>query len=163
GVVTLEKQDDITERLTGEGRVVGTPTYMAPEQAREGPITHAADLYALGVVLYEMLAGKPPFQAKTVAEILVPHAVDSPPGLPSAKGIDAIAFRLLAKHPADRYATGEAVMEAIDQALAGVPIEMPVIVPPAAASKKKRPRWPFAIAAAAIAVLLAIGLSSGKA
>jgi serine/threonine-protein kinase len=162
GVVALEKQTDISDRLTGEGRVVGTPTYRAPEQSREGPITHTADLYALGVVLYEMLSGKPPFDAKNVAEILVKHAVEPPAPLPPARGIEKIALVLLAKNPAERLQSGGAVVEAIDRALSGAP-DRTLTERSKSVTRGQAPpppkRWPLIAALAGLVVLLAGGFA----
>jgi serine/threonine-protein kinase len=152
GVVTLEKQSDTAERLTGDGRVVGTPTYMAPEQAREGPVTHAADLYALGVVLYEMLSGKPPFDSKTVTEILVKHAVEPPPPLQAARGMEKIALQLLAKDVRDRPASAEAVIEEIDALVESWARPPSVVAPPPV---KRRTKWPIAAGVSLAAMMVA--------
>ena len=64
--------------LTSTGLVVGTPTYMAPEQAAGDPVDHRADLYALGCVAYELLAGEPPFRGSSAREVIGAHLADDP-------------------------------------------------------------------------------------
>jgi serine/threonine-protein kinase len=64
--------------LTAAGTSLGTPAYMAPEQAAGDAVDHRADLYALGVVLYEMLAGRPPFEGRSMQRMLAAHAIDPP-------------------------------------------------------------------------------------
>ncbi|MEM1347039.1 MAG: protein kinase [Myxococcota bacterium] len=88
--------------------LVGTPTYMAPEQIQgEQTLDHRADLYALGVIFYELLAGQPPFVADTPVRIALSRLTQDPPPLPKTGGfpeLDAIVMRLLARHPDDRFA-----------------------------------------------------------
>ena len=76
--------------LTLDGAVLGTPLYMSPEQVRGLPLDRRSDLYALGVMLYQMLAGQPPFRAKTTTALLMAHANDPPPPLPPMVGEHAI-------------------------------------------------------------------------
>ena len=107
-------------RLTRAGQIFGTPQYMSPEQFQDGEIDARADLYALGVMLFEMLTGGPPFEARSLGELAQMHVATPPPSLrgrpsgaaPSA-GIEAIALRLLAKSPADRFPSARAVSEAL--------------------------------------------------
>jgi eukaryotic-like serine/threonine-protein kinase len=99
------------ERLTETGLSLGTPAYMSPEQASgEHRLDPRSDLYALGCVLYEMLAGQPPFTGATARAILARHALDPVPSLRSvrptvAESLDRTVTRVLAKVPADRFAT----------------------------------------------------------
>jgi eukaryotic-like serine/threonine-protein kinase len=103
--------------------IVGTPRYMAPEQARGRRATPATDVYSVGVVLYEMLAGRPPFTEHSAVELALKHLHDAPPRLPARtpRKIDAIVGRALAKEPSKRYADGAAMADALDRALAARP------------------------------------------
>lgn len=98
-----ERQD-----LTAAGAVLGTPEYMSPEQARGEKADERSDLYSIGVSLYEMLAGRPPFGGKDTIEILRQHVQGPvPPLLAAAPGtppeLERIIVRLLAKKPSERY------------------------------------------------------------
>jgi serine/threonine-protein kinase len=118
GVVKLVGQD----QGTVTGTMIGTPEYMAPEQATSGIIGPAADQYSLAIVAYEMLVGRVPFQAPTPVAVLHKHLNEVPPP-PSMTVtwfppvIDAIFNRALAKHPDDRYPTVTAFTGDLVQAL----------------------------------------------
>jgi TolB-like protein/Flp pilus assembly protein TadD len=107
------------ERLTETGVVIGTPTYMSPEQAAgSNRLDARSDLYSLGCVLYEMLAGAPPFTGPTVQAVLARHAVDPVPSLRTVRptvpeGIERAVTTVLAKVPADRYATATELIQAL--------------------------------------------------
>lgn len=106
--------------LTQAGAVVGTPEYLSPEQARGDAVDARSDLYALGLILYEMLAGKPPFGGGTVAEILAQRLVRSPEPLSRHRAdvppwVARLVDRLLRPLPAHRYANAGDVIAAIDQ------------------------------------------------
>ena len=103
------------------GRVVGTPEYMAPEQSRGAPADPRADIYSLGVVLYEMLAGHAPF-AGDYAEVARRHAREAPPPIPAAHApaeLDAVVRRALSKAPEARFPSMEAFRIAL---LASLPV-----------------------------------------
>ncbi len=108
------------EQLTRTGIAVGTPQYMAPEQATgEKEVDGRADVYATGAVLYEMLAGEPPFTGPSARIILTRSLTEAPRALTSARqglppALDAVVQKALAKNPVDRYSTGEALIAAID-------------------------------------------------
>ena len=95
-------------RLTGTGTVLGTPDYMAPEQAEDVDIDGRADIYSLGVVLYELLTGQPPYQAKTPLAVVMMHVRDPlplprtiEPNIPEI--LEQIVVKAMAKDPTDRY------------------------------------------------------------
>ena len=99
---------DTTAALTMAGAVVGTPAYLAPEQARGGVIDHRADIFGFGAVLYEMLAGASPFRASTLADTLIAILRDPAPPLPrdvaaAAPGLVPIVRRCLEKDPQARF------------------------------------------------------------
>ncbi len=102
--------------LTETGTVVGTASYLSPEQARGEPTDARSDLYSLGVVLYEMLSGYPPFRGDTPISVAYQHVQDPPvplgeiaAGVPRA--LESITMRLLAKDPEDRYERAEDLRE----------------------------------------------------
>ena len=106
-------------RLTGSGLGIGTPGYMAPEQASgESDVDARADIYALGVVGYEMLAGVPPFTGPSAQAVLAAHLRDDPPDLHAVRPAvpEALACaisRALAKDPADRFQSAAAFRDAV--------------------------------------------------
>src|SRR5438552_14404286 len=107
--------------LTSLGVALGTPAYMAPEQAAADPhLDHRADLYALGILGYEMLTGRPPFTAATPQATLAAQVTQMPqpvtaqrPAVPGA--LNALVMRCLEKHPADRFQSAGAVLDALEQ------------------------------------------------
>ncbi len=111
-------------KLTQEGVTVGTPAYMSPEQATGEPIDARSDLYALGVILYEMLAGEPPFEDDGSLSVLLKHLNEPVPALSERTKmenpyLDAVIFKALAKKPEDRYQTADHMIEDLETAVAG--------------------------------------------
>ncbi len=107
--------------LTATGRTLGTAAYMAPEQIRGTPaVSHKTDLYAFGVVLYQLLVGKPPFEGNTAVVLMHCH-LNEPPPRPSAKihdiprALDDLVVALMAKAPADRPWDGAAVAATLEE------------------------------------------------
>jgi eukaryotic-like serine/threonine-protein kinase len=133
--------------LTLTGGVIGTPEYMAPEQASGDPIDHRVDVYALGVVLYEMLVGARPFVAETPIAVLLQHLQDTPPSVLEARpdlptGVGEVIARALAKEPDQRYASAGQLARAFREAFTGAtggsvgqaqampPVRGPMAMPP---------------------------------
>ena len=119
-----------TSRLTRAGTMLGTPEYMSPEQAEGRPVDYRADLYALGVILYEMLTGRVPFHADTPHAIVYAliHQPPPPPrqlrpDLPPA--VEAVLLKALAKRPNDRFQRGADMATALRGAAALPPVAAP--------------------------------------
>ncbi len=109
-------------KLTGTGVVVGTPNYMAPEQAFGEAVDGRADIYALGVILYEMVTGSVPFQADSPLAVLHQHTsrIPVPPSTRAPErdispAVEALVMRCLAKRPADRYESMQELAHALDE------------------------------------------------
>ena len=99
-----------------KGEIAGTPYYMSPEQARGEPTDERSDLYALGVILYQMLTGAKPYTGETTHAILEQHKSAPLPALPAALGVhQPLLNKLLAKDPAQRHGSAREALEAIEQ------------------------------------------------
>jgi len=113
--------DSSQPSLTAETLPLGTPAYMSPEQAGvDRTIDHRTDIYSLGCVLFEMLAGRPPFLGSSVSDIMKQH-ITSMPSAPSSirervtPELDAIVLKAMAKNPSDRFDTAEELAEALGE------------------------------------------------
>ena len=151
------------EALTQTGLAIGTPVYMSPEQATGATdIDGRTDIYALGCVLYEMLAGEPPFTGPTVQAILARSLTENPRPLHQTRtalpvAVNTTVMKALAKTASDRYSTGAAMIEALNAAEDQVRTPSGEVV---AASPKRGVRpWQLAVAAL---VLVAAGVGGSK-
>jgi hypothetical protein len=129
--------------ITRTGELVGTINYAAPEQLQGGPVGSAADVYALGAVLYTTLAGGPPFPRETIAATARAHATEPPPLLERPEQLNPVIARAMAKRPGDRFASAGQLAAAARVAV----------------DRQHRPRGrraAFALAAVAAAVVVAL-------
>ena len=116
-----------TSQMTETGSIVGTAQYLSPEQARGGEVDQRSDLYSLGVVLYELLTGKTPFEGDTPVEVAMKHLSNAPkPPSELRKDIppelDMVVLRALAKDPNDRYQSADEMEGDLDRVARGLPI-----------------------------------------
>ncbi len=160
---------DSTQHTTGSGAIAGTPAYMSPEQARGELTDGRTDVYSMGIVLYEILAGHLPFEGETTMGVLMKHINEPPapvPGLPPA--MQNVLDRALAKDVDDRFQTPAEFGEAFNNAISGnadfSTLDVINPKPTRKASKrifkedkKKRPRWIMPVLAAVLIVAVAAG------
>jgi eukaryotic-like serine/threonine-protein kinase len=112
--------------MTLTGSIMGTAQYLSPEQAQGHAVSESSDLYAIGVVLYELLAGKVPFEGETAVTIALQHISQEPPPPSSLSPavppeLDAIVLRALRKDPAQRYQSADELIAALEQVRATLP------------------------------------------
>ncbi|MGF1469997.1 MAG: serine/threonine-protein kinase [Sandaracinaceae bacterium] len=134
GISKVRRAQAEQVRMTRTGQLVGTPLYMSPEQAKgESDVDRRADLYATGVILFEMIAGAPPFEGRNYFELLWKHGNEPAPSIATRNpnvyapaGLEAALERALAKDPDARFPT----MEAFEAALLAAVPEVPALPPP---------------------------------
>jgi serine/threonine protein kinase len=119
GIAKLLVESSDMPNVTRTGAVMGTPTYMAPEQCRGVAIDHRADLYALGCVVYELCCGTPPFVGEGTGDVLAAHIHVQAPAMTGMVSevppdVQALVRRLLAKAPGERVQSAEELIRAID-------------------------------------------------
>jgi serine/threonine protein kinase len=117
----IAKAMDGSNSSTVAGASVGTPDYMSPEQARGEPVDGRSDLYSLGTMLFEMLAGRPPYQAGDPFTVALMHVTHPVPELEEHEWLQPLIAGMMAKNPAERFNTGAAVVEAIHKLIASAP------------------------------------------
>jgi serine/threonine-protein kinase len=135
-----------TSQMTETGSIVGTAQYLSPEQAQGTEVDQRSDLYSLGIVLYELLTGKTPFEGDTPVEIAMKHLSNAPrppsklrPDIPPE--LDMVVLRALAKSPDDRYQSADEMEADLERVARGAPVAAATAatqvlkVPPAAAAE----------------------------
>jgi len=160
GVAGFMRETEDRSVLTLKGTVLGTAAYMSPEQAQGYVVDARADLYSLGVVLFEMITGRTPFQANSAVSLLIAHVSEEPPrladlcpNLPECAAVQALLDELLAKEPEKRLASATELITRIDALLTELG-EMPMVpaghsltpAKPLRAQRRKRSTpsaWPY--------------------
>ena len=159
--------DDLALDLTAAHTVLGTPRYTSPEQLAGWPATAASDLYAVGVVLYEALAGYPPFDGASAAVVAAAHQVAPTPDVAAARpdvppAVAGAVSRALAKDPAARFPTAGAMRAALGGAHGGVPARPRAGANAAAAGPGRRASAGSAAVRTAVVVGCHHGAAAGR-
>jgi serine/threonine protein kinase len=145
GIAKLVRVTPGTEK-TQTGNMLGTPRYISPEQARGIQVDHRSDIYSLGILAYEMLAGRPPFQGETAMDLVVKHLGEAPPPLSQfakvPKSLEQCVMAMLEKDPISRPSLEEVRNILVDPSRRMTPLptrsSMPVIP-----SVKPSAKWPI--------------------
>ncbi len=139
GIAVVVEAAHAGDKLTSEGMVLGTPAFMSPEQSTGAKVDHRSDLFSLGVMMYEMMSGKLPFDG-TPLDIARQNLVSTPPPIskrvPDLKTapdpeLEKIAFRLMEKRPEARFQSAHVVLAVLDRLDAGLGVPRPRTVPQA--------------------------------
>ena len=165
--ISRDADEEAPARLTSAGIALGTPIYAAPEQTHGRPVDQRADLFALGVTLYEMLSGRVPFDGSGI-EVIHKNAFTSPPAIELRSGVrlgpalELLVRKLMERAPEDRFASAVEVIEALDEAervLLAPSGERPiaVVTPAATAPMPSVPRRRFVALALGVGALAIIG------
>jgi serine/threonine protein kinase len=166
--------DDLAGDVTVAGEIVGTPTYLAPEQIEGRPTSPATDVYAVGVVLFEILAGLAPFNGDSPLATALAHTTAPVPDVrslrPDVPDWLAIAIRkAMAKDPAQRYRSAPAMNAALTEGSADVTADLrpsaqeptQILAPVDYRRRRRRPWWLVGVAALAVASLVVWNMASG--
>ena len=118
----LSRQLSSTHRVTRTGIILGSPGYMSPEQIQGGQLTHSSDLYSLGIMLFELFAGRPPFTQRRMSDLINAHLRDNAPRLDSLapttpSDVADLVARLISKRPEDRPSTAKDVVHSLRASL----------------------------------------------
>lgn len=110
GIAKVKSSDSGGQALTNVGMIIGTASYMSPEQCQGAPVDHRSDIYSLGIIAYEALSGKKPFEAPSPMQVIVKHIIEAPPPLRTANAqlpaeVESVVMRAMEKNAAERYAT----------------------------------------------------------
>jgi tetratricopeptide (TPR) repeat protein len=160
----LAKRLESDSKQTQTGQIMGSPSYMAPEQARgeTRDVGPAADIYALGAILYQMLTGRPPFRGETPMET-IRQVIDDEPVAPSqlvprvARDLETICLKCLSKKPEQRYSSAKSLLEDLERFLDGDAI-LARPTPLLERTWKRARRRPLRAAAAVAAILAPLAL-----
>ena len=112
GLARKQSASDPTSTFSNAGLLAGTPAYMAPEQVRSEPVDARTDIFAAGILLFELVTGEQPFRGATFVDVLQAVMTEHPPALSGSAAlvaIDRVVQRALAKDPADRFASAAAM------------------------------------------------------
>jgi serine/threonine protein kinase len=146
---------------TSTGTVSGTPAYMSPEQARGDKVDHRSDIYSLGIILYEMLAGTVPFEAESSFGVLMKHINEPPPPIAGiSPDLQKVINRALAKDPALRYDAAGHLVEEFTAVFTGETVSVDTARMSALAEQSARPKQirPLAAGLAGAGILAVIAL-----
>jgi serine/threonine-protein kinase len=151
-------------QMTETGSIVGTAHYLSPEQARGGEVDQRSDLYSLGIVLYELLTGKTPFEGDTPVEIAMKHLSNAPkppsklrPDIP--RELDMVVLRALAKDPGDRYQSADEMEADLERGARGAGVAAATV--DTATQVLRRPAPAAAAESATAATMIAPPASAG--
>jgi len=165
--------------ITQTGSVMGTPQYLSPEQAQGFEVTAVSDLYSIGVILYEALTGRVPFEGESAVAVAMKQVAEVPQRPSSINpqvtpALDAAVMRALEKEPGNRFQSADAFIAALDQALrepgagggtAAFAAAPPIVAAPEAEvleDERRRNNWLWALLVAAILIGLLIGWAATR-